>query len=66
MTDAQSRAGHTMLTSTEERLTSGVRWREGTRKGFTLTGSLRGERKRLHCAKVEKGTIIKGPCIATT
>lgn len=66
MTNAQSRAGHTVLTSTEERLTTGVGWREGARKGFTLTGSLRGEEKRLHFGNVDKGTRIKGQCITMT
>lgn len=60
MTKAQSRAGHTVLASTEERLTSGVGWREGAMRGFTLTGSLRGEEKRLHFGDVEKEHALKG------
>lgn len=50
MTDAHNRAGHTVLTSTEERLTPGAGWKERPGKtGSMSAGSLTGEEKeRLH------------------
>lgn len=47
MTDAHNRAGQTVLTSTEERLTPGAGWKERPGKaGFMSAGSLAGEEKK--------------------
>lgn len=46
MTDAHNRAGHTVLTGTEERLTPGAGWKETGKAGFMSAGSLAGEEKK--------------------